>query len=157
FDTVMRIAIEHAGAERGLLILPRGHEYRIEAEATTIGEAVKVTLGHANATAADLPEWVLRYVVRTKETVTLHDASGDSRFSQDEYVRRHQARSVLCLPLVKQARLVGLLYLENNLSRHVFTAARLTVLTLLASEAAISLENTRLYAEIRERESKVRR
>ncbi len=157
FDTVMRTALEHAGAERGLLIIPRGHEHRIEAEATTTGEVVKVALRHANATAEDLPESVLRYVVRTNETVTLNDASGDSRFSQDEYVRRHQARSVLCLPLVKQARLVGVLYLENNLVRHVFTSARLTVLTLLASEAAISLENTRLLAEIRERELKVRR
>jgi PAS domain S-box-containing protein len=157
FDRIMRIAVEHAGAERGLLILPRGDEHRIEAEATTTTDSVKVALRQADVTAEDLPESVLRYVVRTKESITLHDAAGESRFSEDEYIRWHQARSVLCLPLLKQTRLVGVLYLENNLSRHVFTAARIAVLTLLASEAAISLENTRLYADLRERESKVRR
>jgi PAS domain S-box-containing protein len=156
-DTIMRTAIEHAGAERGLLILPRGDEYRAEAEATTSNDAVTVALRQTRVTAADLPESVLRYVVRTKESVILHDASGESPFSADEYIHRHQARSILCLPLLKQTRLVGVLYLENSLGRHVFTPARMAVLTLLASEAAISLENTRLYADLQEREAKVRR
>jgi predicted ATPase/C4-dicarboxylate-specific signal transduction histidine kinase len=155
-DTVMRTAIEHAGAERGLLILPRGDEYRIEAEATTGSDAVTVALRQARVSTVDLPESVLRYVVRTKESVILHDASGESPFSADEYIHRHQARSILCLPLLKQTRLVGVLYLENNLGRHVFTPERMAVLTLLASEAAISLENTRLYADLQEREAKVR-
>ena len=80
-DTLMRTAIEHAGAERGLLILPRGDEYRIEAEATIGSNEVKVELRQASVTAADLPESVLRYVLRTKESVLLHDASGQNPFS----------------------------------------------------------------------------
>jgi PAS domain S-box-containing protein len=68
-----------------------------------------------------------------------------------------QARSVLCLPLVKQAKLIGVLYLENKLASHVFTPARISVLELLASQAAISLENARLYNDLQEREAKIRR
>jgi PAS domain S-box-containing protein len=156
-DTLMRIAIEHAGAARGLLILARGDEYRIEAEATTSRDALTVGLRRASATAADLPESVLHYVVRTQGSLLLHDASGENPFAADEYIQRHRARSILCLPLLKQARLAGVLYLENNLTVGVFTPARTAVLTLLASEAASSLENIRLYGELQEREAKVRR
>jgi PAS domain S-box-containing protein len=156
-ETLMRTALEQAGAERGLLILPRGNEYRIEAEATTDSETVAVAQRQANVTAADMPESVLNFVVRAKEEVLLHDASGDTSFSADEYIRRHHARSILCLPLLKQTRLVGVLYLENNLAFHVFTPARMTVLRLLASEAAISLENVRLYGDLQARETKIRR
>jgi PAS domain S-box-containing protein len=156
-DTLMRIAIEHAGAERGLLILVRGDGYRIVAEATTSGDAVAVNLRQATVTPEDLPESILHYVVRTKESVLLHDALRESPFSADEYIHRHHARSILCLPLIKQAKLIAVLYLENNLASQVFTSARMTILKLLVSEAAVSLENTRLYGELQEREAKVRR
>jgi PAS domain S-box-containing protein len=156
-DTLMRTAIEHAGAERGLLLLAQGDAYRIEAEAKTGNNTVTVSLRQASVTAADLPESVLNYVARTKESVLLHDASGENPFSADEYIHWHHARSILCLPLLNQTRLIGVLYLENNLTHHVFTSSRMAVLTLLASEAAISLENTRLYRDLQEREAKVRR
>ena len=156
-DTLMRTAIEHAGAERGLLILPRGEEHWIEAEATTASNQAKVDLQHLKVTAADLPESVFRYALRTKEPVLLHDASGQSQFSTDEYLREHHAKSVLCLPIVKQTRLLGMLYLENNLTPHAFTPARMAVLKLLASEAAISMENARLYRDLAEREARIRR
>jgi PAS domain S-box-containing protein len=156
-DTLMRTAIEHAGAERGLLILPRGDELRIEAAVTSQGDEVTVALRQAAVTAADLPEPALRYVLRTHESVLLHDASAQGAFAADPYIRDHRARSVLCLPLLKQSRLLGVLYLENNLAPHVFTPARMAMLKLLASEAAISIENTRLYADLQEREARVRR
>jgi PAS domain S-box-containing protein len=157
-DTFMRTAIESAGAERGLLILPQGNSYRIEAEATTDGgDTVTVHVRQASVTTDKLPNAVLQYVLRTKETLLMHDASRDSSFFEDDYIRRHRARSVLCLPLLKQSRLLGVLYLENNLTTRVFTPARMTVIKLLASEAAISLENTRLYSELQAREARVRR
>ena len=143
--------------QRGLLILTRGDEHRIEAEATTSSNTVTVGLRQASVTAADLPQSVLQYVVRTKENVLLDDASAENPFSTDEYIRQHHSRSILCLPLLKQAKLIGVLYLENNLTSHVFTPARMAVLKLLASEAAISLENTRLYSELTEREARIRR
>jgi PAS domain S-box-containing protein len=156
-DTLMRTAIEHAGAERGLLILPRGVEQRIEAEATTSGDTIIVRLREAFVAEAAVPESIVRYVVRTQESVILDDASAQNPFSTDSYLGQHHTRSILCLPLINQAKLIGLLYLENNLTPHVFTPARIAVLKLLASQAAISLENTRLYRDLEAREAKIRR
>jgi signal transduction histidine kinase len=149
-EALMRAAIEHAGAERGLLILPRGNEQRIEAEATISGNAVVVRRG-ARAVSA-LPESIVNFVVRTRESVILGDAAAQNPFSEDGYIRQRQARSILCLPLINQAKLIGVLYLENSLTPHVFSPARIVVLKLLASQAAISLENARLYTELEERE-----
>src|SRR6202035_5686482 len=87
----------------------------------------------------------------------LDDASAQNRFSADEYICQKRGRSVLCLPLVKQAKLIGVLYLKNNLASHVFTSSRISVLELLASQAAISLENARLYSDLKEREARIRR
>jgi PAS domain S-box-containing protein len=156
-DTLIRTAVEHAGAERGLLILPRGDALRIEAEATTSGDAIVVRLGAAGETEAALPESIVHYVVRTHESVILDDALARNPFSTDKYIVRQRARSILCLPLIKQTRLIGALYLENKLAPHVFTPTRIAVLKLVASQAAISLENTRLYRDLEEREAKIRR
>jgi predicted ATPase/GAF domain-containing protein len=152
-DSLMRTAIEHAGAERGLLILPRGDELRIAAEATTSGDTVIVGPREASVAAAALPESIVHYVVRTQESVILDDASAENPFSADTYVRQHHARSILCLPLINRAKLIGVLYLENNLTPHVFTPARIAVLKLLASQAAISLENARLYRDAQQMEA----
>ena len=81
----------------------------------------------------------------------------ENPFSGDPYLRQHHARSILCLPLINRAKLIGVLYLENHLTPHVFTPARIAVLKLLASQAAISLENTRLYSDLQEREARIRR
>jgi PAS domain S-box-containing protein len=155
--TLLRIAVEHAGAERGLLILFPSDEPRIAAEATTGRGKVEVTLRQTAALPAELPGSVLHYVIRTRESVILDDALAQNPFSADEYICQKHARSVLCLPLVKQAKLIGVLYLENNLASHVFTPARISVLELLASQAAISLENARLYNDLGEREARIRR
>ena len=155
--TLLRTALEHAGAERGLLILSRENERRIVAEATTSGDTVTVRLCDEAMTAAVLPELVLQYVLHTQETVVLDNAATQSPFSEDPYIRDRQARSILCLPLTNQAKLIGVLYLENNLAPRVFAPARTAVLKLLASQAAISLENTRLYQDLAEREAKIRR
>ena len=156
-DTLMRTAIEHAGAERGLLILPRNAEQSIEAEAVTSGDTITVRLRETFTAEAEVPESIVHYVARTHESVILDDAASHNAFSADPYLRRHNARSILCLPLINQARLIGVLYLENNLTPRVFTPTRIAVLKLLASQAAISLENTRLYRDLEEREAKIRR
>jgi PAS domain S-box-containing protein len=156
-DTLMRTAIAQAGAERGLLILSRGAEPRIEAEATTGGDTVRVQLRDLPVTAAVLPETVLHYVLRTREHVILDDAAPQPSFAVDPYIRQRQARSILCLPLINQAKLIGVLYLENNLTPRAFAPARIAVLKLLASQAAIALENARLYRDVAVQEAKIRR
>jgi PAS domain S-box-containing protein len=154
---LLRITVEHAGAERGLLILFADDELRIAAEARIGRGRAEVTLLKTSVSPAELAESVLRFVIRTRESVILDDALAQNPFSADEYICQKRARSVLCLPLVKQAKLIGVLYLENNLASHVFTPARVAVLEVLASQAAISLENARLFNDLREREARIRR
>src|SRR6266481_4026423 len=156
-ETLTVIALEHAGAERGLLILSHGEELQIAAEARTSRDGVEVELQHALVTPSDLPDSLLHYVIRTQESVILDDASTQNLFSQDEYVRQRRPRSVLCLPLVKQAKLMGVLYLENKLVPRVFTPKRLAMLEMLASQAAISLENASLYADLNRLNAELRR
>jgi GAF domain-containing protein len=156
-DALMRMAIEQAGAERGLLIVPRGAEPRIEAEATTDGDTVVVQQRDQPVITATLPASVLHYVLRTRESVILDDAATQPLFASDPYIRQRRVRSALCLPLITQARLIGVLFLENSLAPGVFAPARIAVLKLLASQAAIALENARLYRDLAEREAKIRR
>ena len=156
-DTLLRTALEQAGAERGLLVLARESEPRLEAEATTDGDAILVRRCDQPVAKTVLPETVLHYVLRTRESVILDDAAAQPLFAADPYIRQREARSILCLPLISQTKLIGVLYLENNLASHVFTPARIAILQFLASQAAISLENARLYADLlqknREREA----
>jgi len=155
--TLMTIAVEHAGAERGLLILPHDEALQIAAEARTSRESVTVRFREVPATSTELPESILRYVARSKKSVILEDALTPNQFSTDDYIHRKRPRSVLCLPLVKQTQLIGVLYLENDLAPHVFTSARFAVLDLLASQAAISLENARLYADLQKENAERKR
>jgi PAS domain S-box-containing protein len=156
-ETLLRTAIEHAGAQRGLLILPHGNQLQVKAEATTGRDSVAVRTLEAPISSGAVSESVLRYVVRTQEQVIIDDASVPNSFSTDEYLREKRTRSVACLPLVKQGELIALLYLENKLTSNVFTPGRLKILEVLASQAAISLENSRLYDEIQRAEEAVRR
>jgi PAS domain S-box-containing protein len=156
-ERLMTIALQNAGADRGLLILSAGNEYLIQAEARATGDQVEVVLCQKPITRLTCPESLIRYVIRTHESVILDDASRPNLFSEDDYLRSSQSRSILCAPLLKQGQLTGMLYLENTLTSHAFTAERIAVLELLAAQAAISLENTRLYGDLQEREAKVRR
>jgi PAS domain S-box-containing protein len=156
-ETLMTIAVEHAGADRGLLMLPHGGQYQIEAEARSGRDGVRVRLLGTPVTPSELPVLVLEQVIRTESRVILDDARGENAFAEDEYIGRKLARSLLCLPLLKQAELIGVLYLENSLASHVFTPGRIAVLKLLTSQAAIALENARLYGDVAEREAKIRR
>jgi predicted ATPase/signal transduction histidine kinase/GAF domain-containing protein len=150
---LMRITLEHAGAERGLLVLLREGEPKIQAVAATGRDGVEVTVQDLDVTASDLPLSMLHYVTRTREGVVLDDASIPNPYREDGYVQRKGVRSVLCLPIVSQATLVGALYLENNLTPYAFTADRVAVLKMLASQAAISLENARLYSDLQKENS----
>ena len=127
------MVIEHGGAERGVLLLTGGGGLLMRAEATVDASGVSVHLRERPVSADDLAETVVQYVARTQESVILNDASASNQFSSDAYICRTQARSILCLPLVKQGQLIALLYLENHLAPGVFTPARVAVLQVLAT------------------------
>jgi len=152
--TLLGQAVQHAGAKRGLLIVRRAAGARLEAEATTQPDTIVVRRLDAIPGPADLPDTVLKYVLRTKESVMLDHASVRHPFSNDPYMIEHHAHSLLCLPLVKQGALIGALYLENLVAPHVFTPSRLPTLEL-ASQAAVSLENAQLYTELRQTQARL--
>jgi PAS domain S-box-containing protein len=157
-DKLMRAAVEHAGAERGLLIVPRGDQLQIEAEATEHEQDVAVHVRERDERlTVMLPESVIRYAMRTRESVILDGASSQNEFSADPYIVQRRVRSILCLPLINQGKFIGILYLENNLTPNAFTPDRVALLQVLASQAAISLENSRLYHDLADREGKIRR
>jgi predicted ATPase/signal transduction histidine kinase len=155
-EKLMRLTVEHAGAERGLLIIVHAGKPYVEAKATTGQGSVEVTVRRTPATSLDLPQSALYYVLRTHQRVALDDASADEQYASDEYVRSNGPRSVLCLPIFKEQAVIGVLYLENNLATRAFTPGRVAVLDFLASQAAIWLENARLYSELRRSETWLR-
>src|SRR5262249_1861961 len=100
--------------------------------------------------SADLPVSLIQYVRRTRENVVIGDAPVDERCANDPYVVRERPRSVLCTPVLNQGTLVGTLYVENRLAPHAFTAERVRVMQLISAQAAIAIENARLYRRTRE-------
>jgi len=146
---LMRIAMENAGAERGRLILERGGEPFVYAEGSIDAAQVNVHGAVPLNESEDLANSVVHYVRRTLESLVLADARTDDRYGQDPYVLRFQPRSILCTPVLTQGRLVAVLYLENNLAANAFTPDRIELMQVLASGAAISLENARLYDEMK--------
>jgi PAS domain S-box-containing protein len=157
-DTLMRIVLKNAGAQAGWLLLTHGDDLVLAADACVEHQAVRVQQ-HAGATLprVRLPLAILQYVQRSHEPVLLMDAAEPHPFSADAYFSQQRPKSVLCLPILRQRALVGLLYLENNLATHAFTPDRVQVLELLAGQAAVSLENARLYSDLRESHARIQR
>ena len=150
--TILQVVLEQGGARRGYLVLARDGALSIEAEATLEGRGVtsRALPSLDVETSALMPMSVIQRARRTRQPVILDDASaGAGAVVSDPFFGRSRARSVLCLPIVRQD-VVALLYLENDLVAGTFTPDRLAALSLLASQAAISLENARLYREAQE-------
>ncbi|MDZ7966690.1 MAG: AAA family ATPase [Nostoc sp. DedSLP03] len=144
--TLMQVVIENAGAETGALILLEDDRLTMVAQysGSRQGKLEKTTV----AGCATVPVSVIHSVERTQETLVFDDAVSEPSFLTDPYIQSQQTRSLLCMPILKQSQLIGILYLENNLSTGVFTSDRLQVLKLLIAQAAISLENARLYERL---------
>jgi predicted ATPase/GAF domain-containing protein/anti-anti-sigma regulatory factor len=154
-DQLMRIVLNSAGASRGFLLLERGGRMVIEATIAVDPDIVAVGLGEPLEDRGDLARSVVLHVARTREAVVLGDAVMDERFAADPYIAARRPRSILCLALLYQGRPSGILYLENNLACDAFGADRIEVLQLLSSQAAIAVENARLYAGIQEAKSQL--
>jgi predicted ATPase/signal transduction histidine kinase len=147
-ETLLRTALENAGAGQGALVLLRRGVWQVPARAQILNGAIVVTQEAVPFTSHVLPVSLVQAVARTREGVVMDDAHDSPVYAQDAYMRRRSPRSVLCLPLMRYSTLVGVLYLENNLAPKVFTAAKAAVLEVIASQAAFALENARLYEEL---------
>ena len=157
-DTMMRIVIESAGAQSGCLLLAQDEELVPAADAKVEQQNVRVQL-HSGQEPLEtlLPVAILNYVRRSREQVLLMNAAEWHPFAADPYFAQRHPKSVLCLPVLRQSVLIGVLYLENNLATHAFTPDRLKVLELLASQAAISLENAQLFTALQQENSERKR
>ncbi len=147
--TLVQVALEQGGARKGYLILARGGALSIEAEATLEenGVSARILPSLPVESSPLLPASLVHYTRLTREPVILDDAAaGRAKWASDAYLGARRPRSILCLPIARHESLVGILYLENDLVTGAFTPDRLTALTLLASQAAISMENALLLA-----------
>ncbi|WP_433927367.1 AAA family ATPase [Sorangium cellulosum] len=155
-ETLLRVVVEHAGADEGYVLLARDERLSTAAVIEARGGTVRL-LDLGEGSTATLPQSILNYVRRSRERVLLDDATAPHPFLEDEYFTRRRPRSLLCLPIARQARLLGILYVENSLVAGVFTPGRLNVLELIASQTAISLENAMLYSDLEEENTERRR
>ncbi|MEK7991793.1 MAG: AAA family ATPase [Thiotrichaceae bacterium] len=146
-ENLMKIVVENAGAERGVLLLNQDGQLVVEAENEIHKNEVKV-LQSLPLNQASLPKTLINFVARMKESVVLHNACEEGQYTRDNYVMQHKSQSILCTPLLHQGKLVGILYLENQLIAHTFTPQRLELLNLLSSQITISIENARLYTNM---------
>lgn len=147
--TLLKLVVEHAGAQKALLILRDNGGFSIQARGT-VGQVIKVDLtpiplGDDGGDDSPLPRSLIQYVGRTFKSQVIQDARLETAFSRDPYFQRERPLSVLCEPIIRQGNLIGMLYLENNLTAGAFTEERLELLRLLSSQAAISIENANLY------------
>jgi predicted ATPase/signal transduction histidine kinase/DNA-binding response OmpR family regulator len=151
--TIMQVVIENAGAEHGSLLLMEEEKLTLNAYCNLEGCYTNQfhLINDKVQWHQNLPMSVLNYVERTQLALVLANAVNDNRFAMDPYMEQHQPRSILCMPIQRQGQLVGLLYLENNLTTDAFTTDRLEVLQLLTAQAAISLENAQLYASVEQK------
>jgi len=151
--TLMTLLLQNTGAQVGYLILADGSQLLIEAQGAIDSEQVAVLQSIPIAASSSIPRSIIQYVARTSDIVVLNNASETGNFANDPYICQHQTKSVLCVPLLNQGKLISIVYLENNLSPGVFTPDRIEAIKVLSAQAAISIENARLYQTL---EDKVR-
>jgi predicted ATPase/signal transduction histidine kinase/DNA-binding NarL/FixJ family response regulator len=150
-EKMMHIVIENAGAEKGFLLLPKNDNWFIEAEGQVDSNEVNVLQSILVDENQPIAQTIIQYVVRTRESVVLADASQEGQFTRDPYIVEQRPKSLLCVPLLNQGQLTGILYLENHLTTGAFTQERLKVLNLLSSQIAISIENSFLYNNLEQK------
>lgn len=146
---LMQIIIENAGAQTGFLLLETNDQLLIEAEGAV--DSDDVTVLQSIPIANHLPTSLINYVVRTCENIVLNDATAEGNFTNDPYIQQHQIKSILCVPLINQGKIISIVYLENNLTTGAFTPDRLEVIKILSAQAAISIENARLYQTLEDK------
>ncbi|MBE9123896.1 AAA family ATPase [Tychonema sp. LEGE 07199] len=154
-SSLMKILMENAGAQRGYLILSSQEKLLIEAEGAIDDEQVTVLHSIPVDNCQELSSAIVNYVSRTQESVVLDDAVRSGQFTNDPYIQKHQPKSILCVPLIDRSQIVSIVYLENNLTAGAFTPERVELLKVLSGQAAISIQNSKLYTEVRENESRL--
>lgn len=142
-EKMMHIVIENVGAEKGYLLLEKNKQWYIEAESSVDRDAMSILM--SIPIEGRLPLSIIQYVLKTKAPLVLDDAAHDDQFSSDPYVKANQPKSIFCLPLMSQGVLAGMVYMENNITKHAFTQDRLNLLSILSTQIVIAIDNARQY------------
>jgi predicted ATPase/tRNA A-37 threonylcarbamoyl transferase component Bud32/exonuclease VII small subunit len=150
-EKMMKILFENAGAERGFFILKDKGKWLIEAEGNANTETIEVLQAKPLEGYSELAPNIVNYVIRTKSIILLNDATKKGLFVNDVYVKAKSPKSILCYPVINQGNLIGVVYLENNLTTDAFTPDRVEILKILSSQIAVSVENSLLYANLEEK------
>ena len=145
---LMELVLQTAGAQQGVLVLNAGDVLSVVARLSVEGARIETGLPEPLAHSLGVAATVVEFVARSREPVVLSDAHSDKQFGSDPYLTQHAVRSLLALPLTHQGRLVGVLYLEHRDAPSAFPPARVALLSVLASQAAIAVENARLYSNV---------
>ncbi|WP_202219393.1 AAA-like domain-containing protein, partial [Okeania sp. KiyG1] len=154
---LMKITIENAGAQTGFLILYHQGNWAVEAQGkidsdeVTILQSIPIESTDPQTSLPILPTTVINYVIRTQKYIVLNDAANQGEFINDPYIIATKSKSILCTPLINQGQLSGIVYLENNLTTNTFTSERVELLNILSAQAAISIDNSRLYQTLEQR------
>ena len=139
--TLMRVITENSGAEKALLILNRNGRFEIDAQVGGNADKINILQGIPADESDALCPGIISFVKRTREPLVLSDARASGQFAGDPYISGNAVHSVLCLPLIRQQQVIGLIYLENNLTPNAFTPSRVEMITMLSTQAANCLEN----------------
>jgi len=150
-EKLMTVVIENAGATRGCLLLIHNETLFIEAEIADMDKQKVHLESIALTSRTDLPIQLINYVRRTYKDTLLKDASNEGDFTSDPYIRDQQVQSLMCMSILHHGTLTGLLYLENNRMTGAFTDKQVQILKLIASQAAISIENAKFYNQLEDR------
>ncbi len=144
-NVLMGIVIENAGAQKGVLLLEDKDKLYIEAVKDLRDNSISI-LPHLAIESVDLvAPSIIAFVKRTHENVIINNAAVDSRYEKDPYIKSHESKSIMCIPIIHQARFIGIFYLENNLTTGAFTQERINLMSLLSGQIATSIENALLY------------
>ena len=153
---VMHIVIENAGAQNGFLLFERDDKWVVAAKGEINNTEIEIPRPTGIDESDVVSPGVVRFVARTRERIVLNDAASQGEFTGDPQIKKEKSKSLLCAPLLSRGKLVGILYLKNNLATHAFTPERVQLLEMLLSQAAISLENALVYEALRQSEQKFR-
>ncbi len=149
---LMDIVRENAGAEQAILLLRDTNTLELLVQAESIDDQdVRIMQSQPVKDHSGVCPGVVQFVVRTREPVVLDDAAHHGDFTMDPYILAKKPKSLLAMPINKSGKLIGILYMENNLATNVFTADRLEVLNIIAVKAAVSIENAQLYHQLEQR------
>ncbi|MBI4858050.1 MAG: AAA family ATPase [Acetobacterium woodii] len=146
---IMKIVVENSGAQKAYLLLKEEPGWKIEAAFFTGEDEIEV-LQAVNLKEAEelLPQAVINFCIHTGEAVVLRDAARQGEFQQDVYIEKNQTKSLIAMPIKNQGMITGILYLENNLAKAIFTDSQVEILQLLATQFSISIRNVQLFSNL---------